>query len=262
MTSKCVYSKNKKNKRSLKKTLKKRRGKRMHKGGSAPACVNSPDVSKYMNTCASVNVHNTNPEANYSLIEGNGVLPVSTVMKGGSCTPISEQPNPLTFTDYLNRASKEISGGSSLTGVSSSLDNGSLEVEQTGKFQSQSGGSGYSINPEEMIGGLPSRTKYDSCCQPALLGNKLVFGNDGNSICGNQVGGKKHKTSKKSMKSNKSKKSMKSMKSMKSKKSKKYNKKGGFVSKYPFEGEDGDFGYLPEGKDFAGKQPYWNVNTR
>lgn len=295
MVSRYVYSKN----RERKRTLKKEQNKKLKGGFVAPACVGSPDVSKFTQHCPSINLHNTNPEANYSLINGEGVLPTPIVMKGGSsCTPIQSQPKPLTFTDYLNRAGKEISGGSS-SGVSSNMDNGGLEMEQVGNFQS--GGSGFSINPEEMIGGLPSRSKYDSCCQPAVLGNKLVFGNDGNSICGSQVGGKKRrknrnkksktvknpshkKTSSKSKsklstakklttskrkymnKGKKSKGSKRKGLSGKRKKSrstlKKGNKKGGFVSKYPFTGEDGDFGYLPDDKDYGGKQPYWNVNTR
>lgn len=237
--------------------------KKKQRGGQAPSCLTKSDISsKYMASCHTANIHNTNPEAAYSLIEGEGVLPT---MKGGSsCTPIPTQAKPLTFTDYLLRTSKEISGGS---GLSSNFDSNSLEMEKAkSDGHPQLGGSGFSINPEEMIGGLPGRAKYDSCCQPAVIGGKLVQGKGTDAICGNQMGGKRSSTkkrssSKRNSKSNRAKSTKKRV--SKSKNSKKPNKQsGGKPSEYPFKGENSNFDHLADNKDFSGKQPYWSVDTR
>jgi hypothetical protein len=56
--------------------------------------------------------------------------------------------------------------------------------------------------------------------------------------------------------------SKKGYKSSKGKRTMKRNKQSGGVGKYPFTGENSDFDYLANGKDFAGKQPYWSVKTR
>ena len=38
-------------------------------GGKSPSCLVKPDVSKYVNnSCHTANLHNTNPEVDYSLI--------------------------------------------------------------------------------------------------------------------------------------------------------------------------------------------------
>lgn len=243
---------------------KKRSLRRKQKGGQAPSCLSKPDVSKYMSSCHTANIHNTNPEAAYSLIEGAGAMP----MKGGACTSIPTQGKPMTFSDYLLRTSKEISGGA---GVASNFDTTTLEMEAAkADGHPQSGGSGFSINPEEMIGGLPGRAKYDSCCQPAVIGGKLVQGQDTQALCGNQMGGKRSSKKSKSKKTKRSKRNSKNKKRKQTKKkmhkrkrvSKGKKQSGGNPAKFPFSGENSNFDHLAEGKDFAGKQPYWSVDTR
>lgn len=237
------------------------------KGGKsyASSCLNKPDVSKYMSSCYTANLHNTNPEADYTLINNS----THNLKGGSSCTNSQPQQNPLTFVDYLKHTNNYISGGN---GNTSNFNTTSLEHEIANKT-SQAGGSGFSINPEEMIGGLPGRAKYDSCCQPALIDGKLTQGKNTESLCGHQMGGKS-KTSKKSKKGKKSKTSKKSKKGKKTKTSKKSKKgkklnylklkkhKGGNVSNYPFTGNKSNFDHSAKDKDFSAKQPYWNVNAR
>lgn len=248
------------NKTNLKQILKNKISlRRKQKGGQAPSCISKPDVSKYMSSCHTANIHNTNPEAAFSIIEGKENMH----MKGGACNSIPTQGKPMTFSDYLLRTSKEIAGDS---GMSSNFNNTLLELEaaKTDGYP-QSGGSGFSINPEEMIGGLPGRTKYDSCCQPAVIGGKLLQGKDTQSLCGNQMGGKrKSKKTKKTKLKSKHKKHSQTKKRISKRKRVCKGKKqsGGNPAKYPFKGENSNFDYLAEGKDFAGKQPYWGVDTR
>ena len=234
--------------------------KQKQSGGRAPSCLNIPDNSRYMKSCNTANIHNTNPEGAFNLLEGDGILPSNPVLNGGaSCTTIPTQGKPLTFTDYLNRTSLEISGGAK--GASSNFDTTSLETEKAAADGcGQSGGSGFSSNPEEMIGGLPGRAKYDSCCQPAIIGGKLTQGKGTEAICGHQMGGKQ-----KNKKQNNSKKGKKGKKSKKGKRTMKRtinNKQKGGVAKFPFNGENSNYDYLADGKDFASKQPYWSVDTR
>lgn len=263
------------NKRNFKnnKSLKTKKNKQQ-RGGLSPSCLKTPDNSRYMNTCNTANIHNTNPEGAYNLLEGEGVLPQTPVLSGGSsCTNIPTQAKPLTFTDYLNRTSIEISGGAK--GNSSNFDTTSLENEKAiADGFGQSGGSGFSINPEEMIGGLPGRAKYDSCCQPAIIGGKLTQGKGTEAICGHQMGGKHKKTVNKKQRSLLKSKKTKNTKNANTKqktgkrtmkRNVKRNMKGkqkGGVAKYPFEGETSNYDYLADGKDFDGKQPYWSVDTR
>jgi hypothetical protein len=235
----------------------KRLSKSSQRGGVAPSCLNAPDTTKYLNSCYSANLHNTNPEASFNLIEGEGILPSTPVLSGGGdgCVNLPLQKGVLSFTDYLNRASLEITGGGA-GGVASNFDTTSLEAEKAMlDGHGQTGGSGFSINPEEMIGGLPGRAKYDSCCQPAIIGGRLTQGKGTGAICGHQMGGKgKKRGNKRNSKTG--------YKSSKGKRTMKRNKQMGGVGKYPFTGENGDFDYLAHGKDFAGKQPYWSVKTR
>jgi len=272
VSSKRTKSNTRSNKRNMKKSksLKTRKNKKQ-RGGRAPSCLNAPDNSRYMNSCHTANLHNTNPEGAFNLLEGEGILPSNPVLSGGasaSCSPIPTQAKPLTFTDYLNRTSLEISGGAK--GVSSNFDTTSLESEKAvADGFGQSGGSGFSINPEEMIGGLPGRAKYDSCCQPAIIGGKLTQGKGTGAMCGHQMGGKRSskgkgkKSKRTSLKNKKTKKT--SSKEKKGKRTMKRNmkrKQKGGVAKFPFDGENSNYDYLADGKDFAGKQPYWSVDTR
>jgi len=251
------------NKRKLSKSKSKaKKSMRKQKGGQAPSCLSNPDTAKYMTACHTANIHNTNPEADYKLISGEGAIPPS--MTGGAkCNETPTQPKPLAFVDYLERTSDLISGGA---GSASNFDTTSLEAEMSAASGfPQQGGSGFSINPEEMIGGLPGRSKYDSCCQPAVIDGKLVQGKDTQAICGHQMGGSANKKGKKSHKGKKGKKGKKSKKTQKRKRSNKRSNrkmKGGNPAAYPFNGEISDYDHLADGKDFAAKQPYWGAEAR
>ena len=247
------HKSNNKNKSNNKHKSNKRKKTLKLKGGNAPSCLSSPDLTKYTNSsCNNANIHNTTPSANYDLINGEGIMPKQF---GGSAFTTKEQLQPLTFIDYLKQTSDYIGG------YNSNFDTSSLETEMAtadgfpdGK-NVQDGGSGFSINPEEMIAGLPVRSKYDSCCQPALINNKLFEGKNTGAICGSQMGGKKtHKR--------KNKQHLKKKKRKKTLKNKKRKLKGGQPSKFPFDGLDSDFDYNNKSKDFNAKQPNWNPNSR
>jgi hypothetical protein len=261
MVNKRFNNKSKKTSRNSKKRLNKsnkRSKSNKQKGGISPSCITSPNLSKYMQTsCSSVNLHNTNPEANYKLINGTGALPN---MKGGF-----KSSSPLTFTDYLTNVSDEINGGGNT--VNSNFDTTNLETNMAkADGFPQSGGSGFSINPEEIIGGLPGRAKYDSCCQPALKNGTLMQGKGTQALCGSQMGGKKkkHKKKSRSIKNKKHKKTKKAYRKhmAKLKKGKKGKTlKGGNPAKYPFNGDDSNFNDNMLTRKFDGKQPLWSVDN-
>jgi len=246
----------KKNSKKLNRNRNRTKGYKLLKGGMAPSCVSSPDVKRYMAACHTANLHNTNPVADYGLIEGSGVLPPK--QQGGSCYKPSEQSVPLTFTQYLERTSELIGGNSS------NFDTTTLETDMAKSDgfpqQQQTGGSGFSINPEEMIGGLPGRAKYDSCCQPVIMGGKLVQGKDTQALCGHQMGGSKRNNNSRRRRTRKNNRKLKKSKNNKRKTHKQL--RGGNPSKFPFKGETSNFDDKAEGKDFDGKQPYWTPETR
>jgi len=146
-------------------------------GGKSPSCLVKPDVSRYVdNSCHTANLHNTNPEVDYSLITDTG-------MSGGACPP---NVKPMTFKNYL----QDVAGR--LGGDVDSVSKGDLEQQMAGADGHPTGaqsGAGYSTNPEQQIAGMPVYDKYDDCCQPALVKNKLVEGGKAGAICGNQMGG-------------------------------------------------------------------------
>jgi len=179
--------------------------KQLQTGGAGSACaIQTNNLSKYMyRSCLDQNLHNRNPVANYSLMEGTGALPTMTggagkqtgsttmakikkyskrkmyaqvppsmtqtkpkkpsVMTGGGC-PTSARPIA-TFREYLERAAQDI-------GATASSNKSVL-----------TGGSGYVVNPGMGIAGLPEIMKYDSCCPPAMLGRSIVMDPVG-STCG------------------------------------------------------------------------------
>jgi hypothetical protein len=236
-------------------TKRKQRGGQKQSGGQAPSCLKGADLNKYMSSCHTANLHNKIENMNYDLINGTGAMPGSQT--GGAACNTTPEGSPMTFTDYLNQTSKYIGG------ATSNFDTTTLETEMAAADgMPQSGGSGFSINPEEMIGGLPGRAKYDSCCQPAIVDGKLTQGKDTEAICGHQMGGKR-KGRKSSKKVSKVKKGGKRKTAKKGRKGKKGSKMtGGSPGKYPFEGENSNFSDDATGKDFAGKQPYWSPETR
>ncbi len=171
-------------------------------GGSSSACtLPTTNLSKYMyRSCLDENLHNQNPVANFSLMEGTGALPTMTGgarklsgktvmdkikkyskrkmsaqmppsmtqikhkkkvgMTGGFGCPTSARPIA-TFREYLERAAQDIGANKSVL----------------------TGGSGYVVNPGLGIAGLPEILKYDSCCPPAMLGRSIVMDPVG-STCG------------------------------------------------------------------------------
>ena len=278
----------------IKKTKKTRKQKskqqksRQQKGGKSPSCLVKPNVSKYVkNSCHTANLHNTNPEVDYSLITDTG-------MSGGACPP---NVKPMTFKTYL----QDVAGR--LGGDVDSVSKGDLEQQMAGADGHPTGaqaGAGYSTNPEQQIAGMPVYDKYDDCCQPALVSGKLVEGGNAGAICGNQMGGSKNKK-RRTQKRNNSKKSKSSNKPKSLKNNKqprcckchkvmdgklrtvrkwghcsydgnnccprsKYNLKGGSrPADFPGEshsGLDSDFDPSGKGKNFKGKQPFWGAKTR
>lgn len=242
--------------RSLKRknSNKKKTNKKKQRGGQAPSCLKQVDTTKYMSSCNTANLHNKIEDMNYELINGTGAIPGGQ-MGGASCNTTSSG-SPMTFTDYLNETSKYIGGDTS------NFDTTTLETDiAAADGIPQTGGSGFSINPEEMIGGLPGRAKYDSCCQPAIVDGKLTQGKDTEAICGHQMGGKrKHRKGRKTNKT--SKKGRKTNKTSKNRRKTSKTMKGGSPAKYPFNGENSNFDESVVGKDFKGKQPYWSPETR
>ena len=265
-------------------------------GGKSPSCLVKPDVSKYVkNSCHTANLHNTNPEVDYTLITDTG-------MSGGACPP---NVKPMTFKTYL----QDVAG--KLGGDVDSVSKGDLEQQMAGADGHPSGvqtGAGFSTNPEQQIAGMPVYDKYDDCCQPALVSGKLVEGGKAGAICGNQMGGKnkklktqKRNNSKKSKSSNKSKRNNNKSKTQKRNNKEvkcckchkvingnklqsvrkwghcsydgndccprsKYKLKGGSrPADFPNESHSGlnsDFDPMGKGKNFEGKQPFWGAKTR
>lgn len=188
--------------------------------------------------------------------------------KGAGCP--TSQASPMTFKDYLDIMSVQLGGADTpdpLTNTSSAP---------------QRGGTGYSVNPENMIGGLPTYDKYDRNAPPALIGGKLLQSATGQSLCGSQVGAGKSKKSSSSSKVNRARKALRKTKRSngKGKKAKRTQKKrrtkakrskmtkskrqrGGLAPlSTAHDGEPSDFDYLPEGKDFAASQPNWSPQAR
>lgn len=226
-----------KSKNTKKRTM--RHKKRAQRGGQfASSCMtnSSEGLGKYMSAqCRGANLHNTNPEAgDLSLAQGAGFLPG---LKGGACTAPKA---PATFDSYRNEVKQY------------------LGVDGTSK---QAGGSYFSINPEEMIGGLPRVDKGDSCCQGAVLGGKFVQGAGTGALCGNQMGGRRR--------SSKTKRTTKSHGKKKTKQTKKRKgtQRGGqrsMPASFPdaFNAENGNFSPDAQGKDFACRQPFWGAGCR
>jgi hypothetical protein len=223
------------------KTCKRKSCRSRQRGGqSASSCLAQPNLSKYLNSaCYQANLHNTNPEAgDLSLAQGAGFLPgLSGGAKkaehpkqtGGQCT---EPGKPLTFAEYKNTVKKYL-------GV---LDQfGGNKTKKT----PQAGGTYFSINPEEMIGGLPRVDKGDSCCHGAILGGKFVQGDSGRAICGNQIGAGSRKTKKR-------------------RQSRRMRGGSSEPASFPdaFVNENGNFSPDASDKDFSCRQPFWGPKCR
>jgi hypothetical protein len=234
--------------------VKKQQKSRQQKGGKAPSCLVKPNVSKYVdNSCHTANLHNTNPEVDYSLITDTG-------MSGGACPP---NVKPMTFKNYL----QDVAG--KLGGDVDSVSKGDLEQQMAGVDGHPSGaqaGAGYSTNPEQQISGMPVYDKYDDCCHPASVGGKLVEGGKAGAICGNQMGGKnKKRRTHKRNNATKSKSRTQKNKKSKGKRNGKKQRGGSRPADYPNESHSGlnsDFDPSGKGKNFAGKQPFWGAKTR
>ena len=239
--------------------VKKQQKKQKQQGGKSPSCLVKPDVSKYVNnSCHTANLHNTNPEVDYSLITDTG-------MSGGACPP---NVKPMTFKTYL----QDVAG--KLGGDVDSISKGDLEQKMAGADGHPTGaqaGAGYSTNPEKQIAGMPVYDKYDDCCQSALVRGKLVEGGKAGAICGNQMGGNKNKKRRTQKRNNSTKsKSPNKPRTQKNKKSKgkrngKKQKGGSRPADFPNESHSGlnsDFDPSGKGKNFEGKQPFWGAKTR
>lgn len=223
------------------------------RGGQASSCIAQPNLSKYLNSaCYQANLHNTNPEAgDLSLAQGAGFLPGlaggaqsnPTKQKqhekqtGGQCSAPSK---PVTFAEYKAGVKKYLGVLDQFGGKK-----GKRKLSKRSKTQKkkQAGGTYFSINPEEMIGGLPRVDKGDSCCHGAVLGGKFVQGDSGRAICGNQIGAGAKKTKKRSQKKQRG---------------------GSEPASFPdaFANENGNFSPDASDKDFSCRQPFWGPKCR
>ena len=233
-----------KNSKSCKRKQCSRSGQR---GGQASSCIAQPNLSKYLNSaCYQANLHNTNPEAgDLSLAQGAGFLPGLTggaqhKQEGGDCSAPSK---PVTFDEYKASVKKYLGVLDQFGGKKHGRK--LSKRSKTQKRSRQAGGTYFSINPEEMIGGLPRVDKGDSCCHGAVLGGKFVQGDSGRAICGNQIGagaraGKK--TKKRSRK----------------------QRGGSEPASFPdaFANENGNFSPDASDKDFSCRQPFWGAKCR
>ena len=161
-------------------------------GGVAPSCVTGPDVSRYLNSCHTANIHNSSPKASLDLD--------SKFMKYGSGVPLCQSGG--------GKKSKGKSFGKYVRSLSKKL-----------KLKDNKVGGGYSVVPEEYIAGMPVYKAYSDCCPPAIIGGKLLLGEGGGSVCGQRGGGSKSNKSQRSHRSHKSNKSQRSHRSHKSNKS-------------------------------------------
>lgn len=241
--------KTKKSQKSKKKMNKMNKSNKKQSGGVAPSCVGSSGVDRYMNNCNQANIHNTKLED----VELDAAFKAASVQSGGQLDGVM---NPETHP-------KDCGCGSKIQNFDQYMNNVASQLGQSG--------GGYSVNPEEMIAGLPVYQKYDDCCSPSIVGGKLKLSSmnsPGTPMCGSgasQSGGaKKSKKSKKS-KSKKSKKSKKSRKS-KSKKSKRKMKGGMYrrskPAEYPdsYDTEEGNFSDDMTKRVFDETQPNYSVN--
>ena len=222
------------------------------RGGQASSCITQPNLRKYLNSsCYQANLHNTNPEAgDLSLAQGAGFLPglaggaqhnnhnnhnEEKKQTGGQCSAPSK---PVTFDEYKASVKKYLGVLDQFGGK-----RGKRKLAKRSKTQKkrQAGGTYFSINPEEMIGGLPRVDKGDSCCHGAVLGGKFVQGDSGRAICGNQIGA-----------------------GVKTKKRSRKQRGGSEPAAFPdsFMNENGNFSPDASDKDFSCRQPFWGAKCR
>jgi hypothetical protein len=249
-------------------------------GEYSSSCAASSDLNKYMaSRCSGSNLHNTNPEAgNLNMAQGAGFLPglrggrrtaTKKAQRGGASVANREQQQtggsvcgaavaaanreqqqtggsaaPMTFEQYKDEIRNYLGGSLSQFGgkAKGKKSRARKVVKKTIK---QKAGSYYSINPEEMIGGLPRVDKGDSCCQGVILGGKFLQGNKAGPVCGQQMGGRRKKTRKASKKQRK-------------------QKGGSRPASFPdaFNTEPGNFSPDAEGLDFSCSQPWWGPKCR
>lgn len=234
------------------------------RGGHASSCIAQSNLSKYLNSaCYQANLHNTNPEAgDLSLAQGYGFLTglaggaqhnnhkQESKQTGGDCSAPSK---PVTFDEYKASVKKYLGVLDQFGGKKHGRK--LSKHSKTQKRSRQAGGTYFSINPEEMIGGLPRVDKGDSCCHGAVLGGKFVQGDSGRAICGNQIGagakpahpihrgaGAGKKTKKRSRK----------------------QRGGSEPASFPdaFANENGNFSPDAGDKDFSCRQPFWGAKCR
>lgn len=226
------------------------------RGGQASSCIAQPNLSKYLNTaCYQANLHNTNPEAgDLSLAQGSGFLPglaggAQAKQTGGQCSAPSK---PVTFDEYKASVKKYLGVLDQFGGKKHGRKLSKRSKTQKRKISRQSGGTYFSINPEEMIGGLPRVDKGDSCCHGAVLGGKFVQGDSGRAICGNQIGaGEKPAHTKQHG-------------GKKTKKRSRKQRGGSEPASFPdaFANENGNFSPDASDKDFSCRQPFWGAKCR
>ena len=242
-----LSKRSRKNKRSSSK-------KNMQRGGVSNACVlpYANDTISYHGQSAGANMHNLNPQASLDLdnkfMSYGGPVPLAQMGGANKCGDEgvgTSHAKSNTFKQYLNNLDEQLSfnGGSNM-----------MHNNNSDKLQK---GSGYTVEPDEYISGMPVIKGYDDNNPPEIIDGKIVM-KGGNKI-------------KKNKKSHKNKKSKKDMKSKTHKKSRKLQQGGDFVSigskpaefSTAFDGPKGVFNY-PDNmmtREFGEKQPNYSVNA-
>tara|TARA_B100000575_G_C23142764_1_gene665577 strand:- start:6831 stop:7481 length:651 start_codon:yes stop_codon:yes gene_type:complete len=206
-------------------------------------------------------------------------------LKGGVAPSCIENPSVNKYLGECHQANKHNQKG----GAKNDDDDGNWKAfepyldklaAELGVSKRKQSGGGYSVDPNEMIGGQSVIKGFDDCCPPAIVGGNLVTGKPGQSVCGvgRQVGGKKkskeNKSSKKvkgrgkvrSKSKDKRKSKRTSKKTKRAKRAKRGIKFGGGRSKpaaYPksFETDKSNLSGRVDDKNFDETQPSYSVNA-
>lgn len=250
--------------KSIKKSSTKRK---TQKGGVSNSCL-----SKYSTSNGGVRYDAQNPQAsldldNASMLYGNPIPLGGSIVGGGDkCGDEGVGTSNFKteiFKDYLEKLNSNFN--ISTTGGFNKMQKSNKKnmSRKRGSFQK---GSGYVVDPYQMIAGQSVIREYDDASPPAIVGGQMVFGAPDQPVCGFGAvkGGGNKKTRKSKIKSNSKRKS-------KSKSKRKYQRGGDFISigskpaeySTAFNGPPSVFKYPDDmsGRTFDETQPVWSPKT-
>jgi hypothetical protein len=236
-----VKSSKKNNKSELKKHKKSSKQMKQQKGGVSNACV-LPYTNSNLNFRGSGSIsvadaHNLNPQASYDLLDNTNMLYGEKVPLGqtggnsskthNTCGDEGGHTNTIkntTFKQYLQNLDSQFSlTGGNYGGHNNNNNNNNTNTNNTNNNNNNNNndkqkGSGYIVDPSQMIAGKPVYAGYPDNNSPAIIDGKILMGDPDKSVCGNGANKGGSRKSRKSRKSrNKSRKSRNSRKSRKSK---------------------------------------------